>query len=268
VNTLGGGTHTIIAVYSGDTTGSNPNGTTFASSTGTLSTFTVNKARTTTTVTTSAASVLQGVGVTFMATVANANTTTNSTLPTGTVTFTDSVTGQALPGGTNVQLNGGVATLSNVTTLSVGNHTITATYNPGLDANFTAVGSTSGTVQQTITSAVQSLGISSSNPGFTLTPNPSTGPNMTIAAGSALNLTITLLSGGNPPTVIPVSGETAVLQLTKITQLGDTLTGPLTAQITNGVAVFNQTRTTQAGIYTLKLTVPGANPVSLIIKVV
>lgn len=126
--TLPAGTYTgasaITASYSGDTydlTGS-----------GTVSTYTVQKADTTTgTPIASANPSTFGQAVTFTATVAA--TPPGAGTPTGTVTFTDSVDGIL---GT-VSLNGGQASLTTAT-LSVSNaHSITASYSGDADFNGT-----------------------------------------------------------------------------------------------------------------------------------
>ncbi len=108
-SSLTAGTHSIVAVYSGD-------GLNLTSTSSTLSQV-VNKNATTTTLITSGTPVNFGTSVTFTATV------TGFVTPTGTVTFKD---GAAVIGtGTLVA---GVATM-NTSSLSVGTHQITATYN-------------------------------------------------------------------------------------------------------------------------------------------
>ncbi len=115
------GSHTITAVYEGD------NNFAFSISTATQ---TVQRDSSTTTVTTSANSPNLGQTVTFTATV-TANSTGSGT-PTGNVDFYDTTTSTDLtPGG--VALSSGTATFS-TTTLSVGSHTIKATYSG--DGNF------------------------------------------------------------------------------------------------------------------------------------
>src|SRR5262249_24415093 len=115
-NTLSVTTHTITAVYSGDSS--------FKTSTGTFTTFTVGKANTTTAL----ASTLNPSGfgdtVTFSATVSPVNPS-SVTVNLGTVTFVDVTTSTTL-GTKNV--SSGVASLD-INTLSLGSHTIKATYN-------------------------------------------------------------------------------------------------------------------------------------------
>ncbi|MGZ4198799.1 MAG: Ig-like domain repeat protein, partial [Thermoleophilia bacterium] len=118
------GTHTISAVYSGDTT--------YATSTATL-TQTVKKAATTTTLKSSANPSTSGQSVTFTAKVSPAGAT-------GSVTFKD---GSTVLG--TATLAGGSATLT-TSTLAVGSHTITAVYG----GNTNCAGSTSATLTQVV----------------------------------------------------------------------------------------------------------------------
>jgi hypothetical protein len=104
------GSHTITAVYSGDAN--------YQGSTTTLTPAQVVNVVTTTTLTTSAGTVIFGTGTTFTATVTGSTGT-----PTGSVTFVDATTGAVL--GT-VGLSGGVAQLTAV--VPAGTHTIQAIY--------------------------------------------------------------------------------------------------------------------------------------------
>jgi autotransporter-associated beta strand protein len=137
--TLGAGTHSITAIYSGDSN--------FASSASAPLAQTVDQASTTTTLTSSLNPSTSGQAVTFTATVSPI--APGAGTPTGTVTFMDGTT--VLGTGT---LSGGVATFQ-TTTLSVAAHQITAVY--GGDTNFT--GSTSTALTQTV------------NPSTSLTPS-------------------------------------------------------------------------------------------------
>lgn len=126
LSTLAVGTHSITSQYSGD-----------ASHTGSTSSVllqTVDKASTTTTVTSTPNPSRNGRTVTFTATV-------SPSAATGTVRFRD---GSKLLG--TVAVNGGHASLS-TSKLNVGKHSITATY--GGDATF--AGSTSPVLIQTVT---------------------------------------------------------------------------------------------------------------------
>jgi hypothetical protein len=126
VSSLVVGTHSITAQYSGD---GNHSG-----STSSVLSQTVNKASSTTTVTSDSNPSKSGRTVTFKATV-------SSSTATGTVQFLDGST----PLGT-VTLNRGSASLS-TSSLSGGKHSIAATYSG--DANF--AGSTSPVLTQTVT---------------------------------------------------------------------------------------------------------------------
>ncbi len=125
------GTHSITAVYSGDTT--------YAPSTSSpLSQVVVNSASTTT-VTSSANPSVSGESVTF-----TANVTASSGTPTGTVNFLDGTTVLA----SGVALTSGSASYI-ATGLTVGTHPITAVYSG--DANFAT--STSPAVSQVVNQA-------------------------------------------------------------------------------------------------------------------
>ncbi|MDF3294442.1 Ig-like domain-containing protein, partial [Streptomyces sp. RB6PN23] len=144
--TLATGSHSLTAVYNGDTN--------FSGSTSPVDTQTVGKASTTTTANSSPNPSVFGQPVTLTATVAAV--APGAGTPTGTVTFFIGGIPQA-----PVTLSGGVATLI-VSTLPVGTRTIRATYNG--DSNFT--GSTSTTSNQMVTKA-------NSNTALTSAPDPS-----------------------------------------------------------------------------------------------
>ncbi len=154
---LGGGVHSIRAVYSGDTS--------YIASTSSPLAQEVDPAATTTVVTSSLNPSTYGASVTLTSTV------TPSTA-TGTVTFKDGAT--VLGTGS---LSGGTATFSTAA-LAVGPHSITAAY--GGSANFTT--STSAPITQTVNPATTTTVVTSnSNPStygasvtFTATVTPST----------------------------------------------------------------------------------------------
>jgi hypothetical protein len=131
ISSLAVGGHTIAASYTPDTDS-------FTGSAGTLS-QTVNKANTTTVVTSSANPSVYGQAVTFTATV-NVVAPGAGT-PTGSVQF--SVDGS--PYGSPVTLSGGQAAVT-ISSLAVGGHSITASY--GGDGNFN--GSTSSAFSQQV----------------------------------------------------------------------------------------------------------------------
>jgi RHS repeat-associated protein len=159
---LAKGSHSISAVYSGDTT--------YASSTGTLN-QSITPIATTATLTAGPNPTALHAPATFTATVSPASGTS---APTGTVTFTDGTTQLG-----SAPLNGsGVATLT-TSSLAVGSHTVTADY-PG-DGKHSA--STSNSVTQTVTTIATTTTVTSdANPAtagqivtFTGTVAPATG---------------------------------------------------------------------------------------------
>ncbi|MGA7402848.1 MAG: FG-GAP-like repeat-containing protein [Candidatus Sulfotelmatobacter sp.] len=140
-------------------------------------TQTVQKAGTTTALTSSATSSTLNQSVTFAATVSPST----SGQPTGTVTFSDGTTPLGSPA-----LSGGVASLS-ISTLAIGTHTITASYSG--DGNFNV--STSSVVNLVVAAAV---------PDFSLSSSPTS---LSVAAGASGQSMITInpLGGLNPSTV-------------------------------------------------------------------
>jgi hypothetical protein len=146
-SSLAVGTHSITVEYGGDTN--------FNSSvSGTLSQV-VNKAPTSTTVTSSANPSVFGQSVTFTATVTVV--APGSGTPTGTVTFNDGMT--AVGGGT---LNSAGQATFTTSSLSVATHSITVVYSG--DTNYLA--STSGALSQVVNKGATTTSITSS-------PNPS-----------------------------------------------------------------------------------------------
>jgi Big-like domain-containing protein len=164
---LPGGANLITAKYVGAGT--------FAASTSSALTQTVNKDASTTTLTSSHNPSTYGQSVTFTAKVA-----TTAGTPTGTITFKDGAT--AIGTGT---VTAGEATLA-TTTLAAGTHTITAVYGGSADFN----GSTSGAVSQVVDKATSTSGVTGA-------PNPS-------AWGATVTFTATILS----PTTTPVGTVT------------------------------------------------------------
>ena len=123
ISSLAVGSHTITAIYSGDTN--------FTTLTGddSASPQVVNKASTTTAVTSAPNPSTVGQTVTFTATVAPVSP--GSGTPTGTVNFTEGATTLA----SSVTLNGSDQATFTTSSLASGSHTITATYSG--DSNFT-----------------------------------------------------------------------------------------------------------------------------------
>jgi hypothetical protein len=167
--TLGGGTHSITAVYAGDS-----NDTT---STSAAITVTVTKASTMSAVTANPNPITYGAATTLTATV-------NSSAATGTFTFYDGTT--SLGSGT---IAGGVATFS-ATALAGGPHTITAVYSG--DSNFT-----------TSTSAVLTVTVNKAATTSLVTANPST-----ITYGASTTLTATVTSSAATGTFTFFDGAT------------------------------------------------------------
>ena len=164
---LNAGTHSITAVYGGDTT--------FAGSTSSVLTQTVNQAATTTGLAVDINPSTFGQTVTFTATV-TANPPGSGT-GTGTVTFLDGTTVL----GSNGLTAGATSFATN--SLAIGAHSITAVYNG--DANFT--GSTSSAVNQVVTGATAGP----ADIGVTATVSPNN-TNAVVAIGAPLTFTITV----------------------------------------------------------------------------
>ena len=121
--------HAITAIYNGDAN--------FNSSTSSVLNQTVHKAKTTVSVNTSSNSSIHGHLITFTASVTGAGAS-------GTVTFMDNDTALG-----NITLSAGTATF-NISTLPVGNHSITAVYSG--DDNFS--GNTSAALTQTVKASI------------------------------------------------------------------------------------------------------------------
>jgi len=162
-STLTGGTHSITAVYSGDTN--------YSGSTSTVLSQTVNQAPTTTSVLSDSNPSIYGSSVTFTATV-------SPSTATGTVTFMDDTTVL----GTGI-LSGGV-TIFSTSALAGGVHSsITAEY--GGDTNFTA--STSSVLSQTVNFAIIA----------TAGPHGSISPSGTVSVSSGADQTFTITAQNN-----------------------------------------------------------------------
>jgi hypothetical protein len=160
-SSLAQGSHSVTAVYGGDTN--------FATSTSTAVSQVVNassKAATTTLVTSSKNPSTTGQSVTFTTTVSSSTAGAIS----GTVTFLDGATSL----GTGPVGAGGVATFT-TTSLTAASHSITAQY--GGDANFAA--STSAVLTQVVNAATKAA----TSTALTAAPNPSTnGQSVTFTA--------------------------------------------------------------------------------------
>jgi len=176
-STLAAGTHSITAVYGGDTT--------FIGSTSGALSQVVNKAATTTSLTVTPNPSQFNQTVTLKATVTSATGAT----PTGNVVFKDGATTLG-----TVALASGTASLS-VSKLAVGAHSITAAYGGGAD--FYA--STSKAVALTVNKAKTTTILTSS-------PNPS-------VSGQAVTFTATVTGafGGNPSGTVTFKDGTTTI---------------------------------------------------------
>ena len=161
--TLAVGSHTITAAFTGGAGWQNSSGTAAAQ---------IVQSATTTAVTSSPNPSTSGQSVTFTATV-----TSSAGVPTGTVTFTDGAT--TLASGVAVNA-GGVATFS-TTTLTIGSHTITATF-----TGSNGWQNSSGTAGSQLVQGATSTTVTSA-------PNPS-------AIGQSVTFTATVTSSGGVPT--------------------------------------------------------------------
>jgi CSLREA domain-containing protein len=231
IATLPAGSHSITAVYPGDTN--------FTTSTGTLTgdPQVVNKSNTSTVLGTSTNPVAPTVQVTYTATVSSSTSVTGP--PTGTVTFKDGVTTIVCEAGSQA-LTAGVATCKFTYPDTVGSpHDITAVY--GGDGTFN--GNTSNHVSESVQACSASVVVTSNADsgantlrdaintgvcaGGTITFDPSvtsitltTGElaiskNMTITGPGASTLTV---SGGGASRVFNVAvGQTATISGMTIT---------------------------------------------------
>jgi hypothetical protein len=212
-SSLTAGAHTIVANYGGDTT--------FATSSGSFTQL-VNGLATTTTVSGSPNPANFGTAVTFTAVVSTASGT-----PTGIVTFLD---GSTTLGTGTLSLVGGVdqATFTTTTNLSVGSHTITASY--GGDATFA---SSSGITSETI----NSLGLMPTSTVVSGAPNPAT-------FGTAVTFTaIVSASSGTPTGTVTFTD-------------GSTTLGTSSLMLVGGVdeAVFTTSTSLSVGTHTITAT--------------
>jgi large repetitive protein len=215
------GTHSLTAVYLGDTNDA-------TSTTGSPATFTVNKDTATVTVTFSPASpVALGTAVTLSGAVAAdaPGGQPGAAAPTGTVTFFDN----GVQIGTGVAHSPATFTTSNLTG---GVHVFTATY--GGDSNYLANNTPSAGSSPLTVNAVQPSIV------VTATPNPDIyGQSYTLTAtvtgiapfspsGSGNNATVTFSAGANIPGCVtrPVTSIGAVGTATCVPAVGALPTGP------------------------------------------
>ena len=188
LTTLAVGSHSITAVYSGDTNDS--------ASTSAVLSQTVNKVVSSVALASSANPSTVGHSVTFTATV-------TPSAATGTVHFLDGATALG-----TVTIGGGTAALS-LTTLAVGSHSITAAYSG--DANDAAA--TSAVLTETVNKTASSVVITSSR-------NPSTfGQSVTLSAKvtpSSATGYIQFRDGAAALGTVTISGGAAALSLSSL----------------------------------------------------
>jgi len=158
LSSLGLGQHSITAVYSGD---ANSNQATSAVLTESV------KQTTSTAVTTSAPSIVNGTSVTFTATVSA------GVMPTGSVIFQDGTTAI----GNGVLSGSGVATFS-TTSLTPGPHSITALY----EGDGNSLTSTSAATTQKVQAVTAIAVVASANPA---------------SAGASVQFTVTITAAGS-----------------------------------------------------------------------
>ena len=236
------GSHAITSVYSGDTK--------FSASTSPELDLTVNQARTTTTVTSSANPSVFGQSVTFTAKVAPIAPGAGN--PTGSVDFFDGTTDLG-----EFPLNGGIASFP--TTLALGNHAIAAVYSG--DDNFNT--SFSPTVSQNVNQAQSTTTLTSSaNPsvfGQTVTYTAqvtATAPGTGIPTGS-----VTFLDGTTPLGTFTLTAGSASVSTSDLTRGSHSITAKYSGDtefLTSTSAVTGQ-NVNQATTQTVVTPTPAAS---------
>lgn len=223
-NGLGVGTHSITAVYAGNTT--------FAGSTSPALPFVVGQPvlpGTTSSLTASPTTITSGASVTFTDTVAPAPGATGT--PTGTVAFMNGATNL----GSATLNSSGMATFS-TTALPVGADAVTAVY--AGDTNFN--GSTSSAVTVTVNAVAPSFTIGANPASATVTAGSSTTTTITVTPAGGFNTAVSFACSGlptggtctfNPATVTPNGTAAATTTLTIATT---TASGALTMPLRPG----------------------------------
>ena len=206
-STLGAGTYSLLASYSGDAG--------FRAATSPYTALVVTTATpTTVALTTSAAAVATGTSVTFTATLGGGS---GASQPTGSVRFLDGTTQI----GTGTLNASGVATFA-TSTLAAGAHSITAAY--GGDNVFG--GSVSGVVTETV--------------GVFATTNRLTSSATTVVTGTSVTLTATLTSPAGTPT-----GTVTFLDGTTTLGTGTLNAGGVATYTTTALAIGTHSITSQ-----------------------
>ncbi|WP_148045050.1 beta strand repeat-containing protein [Nocardioides marmorisolisilvae] len=202
---LSTGSHTITAVYNGDSN--------FIGSTAADKTLTINKASTTTSLTDAPSPTVSGQGVTFTAHVDIVSPGVGTL--GGAVQF--NIDGQ--PFGTAVALGAGDNATLTVSNLSTGNHNVVAVYNG--NADFAT--SSSATVTHGVNKADTTLDLTTSNPnavsGEPLTFTAQVAP-VSPGAGTITGTVQFAVDGVNLGAPVTVSGGQAVSPVTHLT-VGD-----------------------------------------------
>jgi len=227
LSTLAVGSHSITAQYAGDTDF-------YSLSTSAPTTITVGGNATTTTLTATPNPVTQGSSITFTSNVSSSATGT----PTGTVTFYDS--GTAIGSGT---LAAHIASFS-TSSLSVGQHTVTAMYSG--DATFAASSSTS--VSVTVNGAP-----TATQTALTATPTSGTvGTSVAIAVTVSNNSsgylaatgTVNILDGTTSLGVVPLTNGAASLTVSTFAVGSHTLTALYSGDTTHTASTSSATYVT------------------------
>jgi hypothetical protein len=241
ISNLSATTHSITAVYSGDQNYNNSNSS--------LLTQTVNASSTTTALATTSSPVLPGAQVTLTATVAAVSP--GSGTPTGTVNFH---TGD-LQIGSGTLING-VATFT-TTTLSGGDHSITATYQG--NSQFASSSSTASTVHVALTGALQfgsatsTVNESASPALITVTRTGGTegavGVSYAVTGGTAVNGTDYTLSSGTLAFVNGQSSATISIPITDDNRFGADKTVVLSLSNPTGSATLGNLSSTTLTIH-------------------
>jgi hypothetical protein len=225
-STLSVGVHSITATFNGSTNfaGSGPSNTVSQ---------TVNQVTTTTTLVSSLNPSGSGQLVTFTATVTPATAG-------GTVTFF--IDGSAT---SPVSLGAGNKAAYSTSTLSVGQHTITATYNGDTNDKF----SNSNAVNQTVNSAAAGFGISASPPSQSVTRGSQTTYTVSITPTNGFSGTVKFSVSGLPsratgsfnPSSVTGSGQSILT----ISTNSKTRTGTRTLTITGTSGALSHATTVQ-----------------------
>ncbi|HEV7766444.1 MAG TPA: Ig-like domain repeat protein, partial [Thermoanaerobaculia bacterium] len=189
---LTAGSHSIVAEYMGDTNNSAGSGSLLV---------TVNPASTATVIATSGTPSLFGQSVTFTIHV----TPALSGIPTGTVTLSEGASTIA-----TVPLIGGVATHSTAA-LSVGTHTITATYNG--DANFNG---RADDVEQVVQKATATVAVGSGSPSTTYGQSVTFTATLTASTGNPTG-TIRFVDGATDLGTVGVTAGSAAFTTSALT---------------------------------------------------